>query len=181
MAAAFALALVAVALLGKVFSVEPFLELFVGGVAYGLDLAGEMQRLAGHRVVEVHSHGFFTHCGDGALDHLSFGIEHRQHASYDEQLRGGLAVDCESLQRQLYEIFRIVGAVAFLGRKREFERVAGNLSVKGLFKFGQQHSCAVDILEGCFGSGLVGDFAFNFKGVADRYDFVFLNLHFFSN
>ena len=52
---AFAAFLLAAALFaGQVFAVEPFGELFLGGFTNGDNLAAEVERLAGHGMVEVH-------------------------------------------------------------------------------------------------------------------------------
>lgn len=57
-AAAVASATAAVTLLRKEFSVKSLGKFFLRSFAYRKDLAGEVQHLSGHRVVEVDSHAF---------------------------------------------------------------------------------------------------------------------------
>ena len=48
-----------------------FLELFLSGLADSDDLTGEVQGLAGHGVVEIHSDLIVSHFMYDAVDHLA--------------------------------------------------------------------------------------------------------------
>ena len=61
-----------------------FLELFLSGLADGDDLTGEVQGLAGHRVVEIHSDRIVSHFMDDAVDNLAGIAHHGNHPSYDK-------------------------------------------------------------------------------------------------
>ena len=67
--AAASLAVVAASLFWKELSVQSFCKLLLCGVTYGYDLALEIQGLAGHRMVEVHSDGICVHGCDKSLDY----------------------------------------------------------------------------------------------------------------
>ena len=54
------------------FPVQSLLEFFFCCAPDAFNLSGEMERLASHRVVEVHSDGRLAHCGNSALNNLAF-------------------------------------------------------------------------------------------------------------
>ena len=153
-----ALAVAARVLLGReVFAVQALGQLLVGGVAHALHPAAEMQGLAGHRMVEIHRHGALGDLADGALEHLSGLVEHRDGAALDEQVLADLAVDGECRPGEVDQVGRIVGAVAVLGAQHEVERGARLQVLQRRLKLGQQHPGTMYILQGSLGPRLVGN------------------------
>ena len=66
-----ALALAMAILLREILSVKTLVQLLLASLANTLHLSGKMQCLAGHRVVEIHSHSLVANLAYGALNNLS--------------------------------------------------------------------------------------------------------------
>ena len=156
---------------------QAFGQLLLSGAAHALHLAGEVQGLAGHRMVEIHLDGAVGDGADRALDHLPGLVEHRDGASDHEQVLADLAVDGESRLGKVDHIGRIIFAIAVFRAQDEIKRVARLLVLQGGFKLGKEHAGAVDVLQGCAGGGLIRNLSFNFEGVAHGYDFFILYFH----
>ena len=156
---------------------ESFFELFLAGFTHALDLPGEVQGLAGHRMVEVHGHAVLAHRLYLALDHLSGGVEHRDDVARHEEVFAHLAVDLECALRNVGLVFRFVCAVAFLRGESEFEVVTRLLLLQFGFEFGEEHPCSMYVFERGFRARLVGCLAFHVEFVAYRYHFVLSYFH----
>ena len=68
---ALALAFAMAILLREILSVKTLIQLLLASLANTLHLSGKMQGLAGHRVVEIHSHSLVANLAYGALNNLS--------------------------------------------------------------------------------------------------------------
>ena len=167
-------------LLREVFAVQTLGQLLVRSAAHALYLTGEVQGLAGHRMVEVHGHGGVGHLVDGALDYLTGLVQHRDGAADDQQVITHLSVNGEGRLGEVNEVFRVIDAVAVFGAQDEVEAIARLFALQGPFKLGKEHAGAVDVLQGVAGGGLIRDFTFYFECVAHGHDFVVLYFHLFS-
>ena len=152
-------------------------EFLFGSLAYALHLSREIESLACHRVVEIHSHGLFADFAYGALHYLSGGIEHRNRTSQLQQVSAYLPIDCESLNRKVEHILRIVHSVALLRGKYECEIISLLLALEFLLETRKKHTCAVDVLQRLLGDGLVCKASVNHKFVADSYNRIFAYFH----
>ena len=162
---------------GEVLAVQALGQLLVGGAAHALHLAGEMQGLAGHRMVEIHLDRALGNLADRALDHLPGLVQHRDGAADHEQVLADLAVDGERRLGKVDQERRIIFAIAVFGAQDEIESVVRLLVLQRRFELGKKHTAAMDVFKGCAGSGLVRNLAFNFECVAHGHDFVFLYFH----
>ena len=177
-AASAALAFLAAAFLRReILAVQAFLQFLVGGVAHRLHLAGEVERLAGHGVVEIHRHAVVEDIGHGALDHLPVLVHHRDHPADDQEVFPDLAVYGESLFRDGDHIFGMVFAVSLFCGQGELEGLSGFLAFHGGLELRKEHSGSVDVFERRFRTGLVCDNAFNLKFVGEGGHFVLFYLH----
>ena len=166
------------ALRREVFSVETFREFLLAGSPHALHLAGEMEGLACHRVVEVHRHTLFAYGGDGTLDYLTLAVEHRDGVSHYEEIFPELAVrTLERAFRQLYLVFFIVLSVTFVRAEGELKRVPRLFSLERFLELREEHSCAVDVLKRLFCRSPVCNLSFYFQFVAHCYNFVLFNCH----
>ena len=62
-------------------------HIFGFGFAHAENIAGEVQRLASHRVVEVHRDVVFVHGFDGTHQPVPVLVGHRQHVSFVSAMR----------------------------------------------------------------------------------------------
>ena len=128
-------------------------------------------------MVEIHGYGILSDFLDLPLDHLSFGIEHRDDATGHEQVPADFAVDLECAERQIHPVALVVLSVSFFRSQGEAEAVAGLLPFEIRLEFGQQHACAVNVFERLVRPGFVGDLSFDLQFVAYRHDLVLFNFH----
>ena len=175
-----ALALMAVALmllLRKVLSVQTLLKLFLRGLPDAHHLAGEIEGLAGHRMVEVHHDGVSLYLVDGSLNDLAGVAEHRDDLADDEKILADLAVDLERGLRQLDQAAVVECAVAFLGGEGERELLSWLLALYLALEFRKKHMCSVNVVKRALLRRLVGEFSIDNQFVGQLDHMVFLYFH----
>ena len=180
LAVAAALALMAVALmllLRKVLSVQTLLKLFLRGLPDAHHLAGEIEGLAGHRMVEVHHDGVSLYLVDGSLNDLAGVAEHRDDLADDEKILADLAVDLERGLRQLDQAAVVECAVAFLGGEGERELLSWLLALYLALEFRKKHMCSVNVVKRAILRRLVGEFSIDNQFVGQLDHMVFLYFH----
>ena len=164
---------------GKIFTVEAFGKLFFGGIAHGDDLDFEVEGLAGELVVEVHGHGILLDLCNGALDHVSGAVEHRNHGANLEQVFAEYAAYFEGTFGDLDAELGIDGAVTLFGAHGDVEFIAGLVTFQALFEACNHHMRAVDVLQGLSLGGFVDLFSFYCQAVCYCDHFVLFNFHIF--
>jgi hypothetical protein len=133
------------------------LQVFGRHVAHGHHFHLEVQRLARHRVVEVHLHRFVAHFFHHAHHAVALGVAHRYLRALEQDVFGYLAVYHEYVFRQVHHRFGHVFAVSVLGFQRERHFLARFLAFDRRLEFRQQHPRPEDEFEGLFRARLVGD------------------------
>ena len=126
-------------------------------VAHRNDLDVEVERLAGHRVVEVHLDVLVADLLDRAHHAVALGVAHRHLAADEEDILGELAVHHEDVLRQIDDRLGDQLAVAVLGLQRERDLLAGLLALDGLLELREQHARAEDEFQGLSRTRLVRD------------------------
>ena len=128
------------------FPLEPVEKFVFCSFTHILHLAGEMQSLACHRVVEVHKHRVFLHLVYGSLNHSAFGIEHRYNPARYKEVAAHYSVEHEGLERQLENVVAAVNSIAFFRRERKFKLFSRLFAINFFFETRQEHSRAVNVL-----------------------------------
>ena len=156
---------------------EAFLELFLRSFPDADHLAGEVEGLAGHRVVEVHHNGVWLDLVNGSLYDLASVAEHRDDLAYDEKILANFPVDLKSGLRQLEETAGVECAVAFLRSEGERELVARLLALDLALEFRKKHMCPVNVAKRTLLRRLVGEFSVHNQFVGQLDHIVFLYFH----
>ena len=159
------------------FSVQAFLEFLLGGVADGEDLAGEIEGLAGHGVIEVHHDAVVLDFMYLAVHYAALLVHHRYHVADCQETFLDLALYLKDVLGQLDYHVGVVLAVAFGGSEGELKGVTGLLAGYVLLELGQEISHAEDEVEGTVFCGLVGYLAVHCEGVGKCYYFLFTDFH----
>jgi len=146
-AATTATATAATALVRKEFSMESFCELLLCSLSYRNHLTGEIERLACHRMVEIHYDSLFLHFEDHSWNDLSLAVEHRYHATYLHCLLLELAVNHECGLRELYNLLLLVFAVSVLRADSECEFISWLLAFESFLELREEHVCSVDVVK----------------------------------
>ena len=176
--AASALTVMAVMLLGEIFSVETFGELFLGGFPYAENAAREVELLSGHRGIEVHYDGIFEDFSDGASFHISVAVEHGNHITHYKEVFPYLAVNLEGVLRKGDLLRGIIFSVSLFGRNAEREGVSYGHAFDFGLELGNEHVGSVDVVEGIVGGGAVDHLTVHLQFIEDFYDFVLFYFHF---
>ena len=153
----FTVTAVATAIAVDEFSMETFFQLFVRRFTYTQDFTGEIQSLSGHRMVEVHLHGFFFHFKDEARNHSAAGCHHRNGFSGDEQILANLSVHFESGFRQVDDAVLFDFAVTLFRCQRKCEFVARLESFDVVLEFAEKGTYALDEVQWFLFGGMVND------------------------
>lgn len=174
-AAAFAVGAVAAAVVGE-FAVETFCELLVSSFADGDDGAGEVERLAGEFVVEVHLDLLGADFQHATGNHAAVVGHHRDGGSLGDA-RIHLAVGLEHRAGQVDHGAGGIDAVALLGGEDEVEGFADFLAEDSGFKLGQEIAHTKNKLKGFVGIGAVALGTFDLQYIREGDYFVVGDFH----
>ena len=156
---------------------QAVLQLIFRGLAHQDNLAGEMQVLAGHLVIEVHSDVLVADFYHRAGHHAAVGVHHRNHVAFKEQfLCQAVALHKDVLGEVDYGA-GVVLAITLGGSETEVEFVAHLLAGDVLFELGQQIACAKDEFQRAGFIATVCNFAIYLEFVYQMYYFVLSNFH----
>ncbi len=145
--------------LREIFAVESFIELLFGSLPDFHHLAGEIENLSSHRMVEIHRDGVLLHLVHGSLHHLAGVAEHRNHLADDQQFLADPAVDLECGLRKIEQPAWVESAVAFFRAEGECEFVIRLLAFQFALELRKKHMRSVDVLERTLQGRLVGKFS----------------------
>jgi hypothetical protein len=176
--AAASFTVMAVMLLGEIFSVETFGELFLGGFPYAENAAREVELLSGHRGIEVHYDGIFEDFSDGASFHIAVTVEHGDDITHYKEVFPYLAVNLEGVLRKGDLLRGIIFSVSLFGRNAEREGVSYGHAFDFGLELGNEHVGSVDVVEGIVGGGAVDHLTVHLQFIEDFYDFVLFYFHF---
>ena len=99
-------------------------EVFRSRFAHFYDLPFEIERLACHRMIEIHRHDVIFHVFDYAYQTITLVVTHRKLVAYLEQAVFNLAVDHEHLFGQVYHRFADHRTIGIVGIEMESELIA---------------------------------------------------------
>lgn len=94
-AAAALAVMTAATFLRRKFAMQAFGQFLLGSVTYRDNLSLEIQCLASHRMIEVHSHCIFVNLGNRALNYHAGAVQQRNHSADDQQVFPDDAVHLE--------------------------------------------------------------------------------------
>ena len=153
------------------------LQVFGRYVAHRYDLDVEVERLAGHRVVEVHLHGLLADLLDDAHHAVALIVAHRNLRTHEEDVLGEFAVHHEYVFGQVYHGVGDQFAVTVLRLKGKRDSFADLLAQNRLFEFGEQHACSEDKFERLARTRLVCDLSVDGELVVHADHFVLFYFH----
>ena len=174
-AAAFAVGAVAAAVVGK-FAVETLGELLVRGFANRENLTGEVKRLAGQLVVEIHLDLLVVDLEHAAGNHAAVVGHHRDGGAHADALVN-LAVALEHTAGEVEHGAGGIDAIALLGGEDEIKGVADFLVEDIGLELGQQVAHAKDKFQRMFSVGAVADGALHIQHIGEGDYFVVINFH----
>ena len=161
----------------KVFTMKAFCEFLLGGVADLHHLAGEIQGLSGHRVVEIHGDAILPDFVDGPLHHVPAVAYHRNDLPYHEEVIADHSIYRERFLREVHEPALVECAVAFFRSKGEREGFTRLLAFNFAFEFREQHMGSVDVIQRTAFVSLVCKASVHNEFVGQGDHFVLFNFH----
>ena len=173
-----AVAMVAAAFLRrKILTVKAFRQFLLRRVADGKDLAAEMQRLTGHRVVEVERDALLLHGDDRRVHDAAVLADHRHDPPHLHQVLAEFPADHEGRFRHVEAALLVIRAITLLRAERKGEGVAFRKPFHLRFEAGNQHVRAVDIVQRALLRRAVHDGSVDFQFVGEDGHFVLVYLH----
>ena len=145
------------------------------------DLPRKLERLAGHRMIEVHRHAVLADRLHDADQPVALIVAHRQLVAHLEQAVLDLALDHEHLLGQFDYGIRHHVAVCFGRLETKGETAARLQSLQLLFKSRQQEAGAVYEPQRALGRNRFDDFAVDFQLVAQSHKSLFSDFHICQN
>ena len=176
--AAASFTVMAVMLLGEIFSVKAFGELFLGGFPYAENASREVELFSGHRGIEVHYDGIFEDFSDGASFNIAVAVEHGDDITHYKEVFPYLAVNLEGVLRKGDLLRGVIFSVSLFGRNAEGEGVSYGHPFDFSLELGNEHVGSVDVVEGIVGGGAVDHLTVHLQFIEDFYDFVLFYFHF---
>lgn len=122
-------------------------EFLLCSVPYRYDFAGEVQCLAGHRMVEVHSHDIFADGSHDSLNDHACAVEHRNDVADFEELFLNYTVYLERALRKVEFVLRIVFAITFFRGQCECEFASRLESFYFGLELRQKHMSTMNVVK----------------------------------
>ena len=135
------------AFLRQELAVKTFCQLLLGSIPYRNYLSLEIQCLARHRVIEVHSDLVLVDRVDLASDHHTGTVQQRDVSAYLEQFLHQHTFHFKSGFCDIYFLLRVVLAVSVLRSQCKCEFRLRLKPFQCLFEFGQKHILSMYIVE----------------------------------
>lgn len=151
-------------------------EFLLCSVPYRYDFAGEVQCLAGHRMVEVHSHDVFADGSHDSLNDHACAVEHRNDVADFEELFLNYTVYLERALRKVEFVLRIVFAVTFFRGQCECEFASRLESFYFGLELRQKHMSTMNVVKWLCLS-LVHNFSVYCELVGQLYNLIVLYFH----
>lgn len=151
-------------------------EFLLCSVPYRYDFAGEVQCLAGHRMVEVHSHDVFADGSHDSLNDHACAVEHRNDVADFEELFLNYTVYLERALRKVEFVLRIVFAITFFRGQCECEFASRLESFYFGLELRQKHMSTMNVVKWLCLS-LVHNFSVYCELVGQLYNLIVLYFH----